>query len=262
MGLDGVEILMEIEDRFDITLPVDNPGAVHQIETVGGLYEWILEQLKLDRPQGDLVSPMFELLRESICSITGARPEAILLTTRLAEAIPIKGRRGTWNALRQRLDLTLPQLQRPDGVELLIVLLTFVFGILAAATLHQRIGLNSEWFAILVLLPISWAAAGLLLAFATRPLRNCFPGRSRTVQNLVTWIAVRSSVENRNGFETVGELAERLTALNYGKLSKREDKWRPEDVWRILTEILSDTLGVQPQEISPQARLVKDLGMD
>ena len=40
MGLDLVELVMEVEDAFDIEIPDDRTG---EMQTVGGLYDFIVE---------------------------------------------------------------------------------------------------------------------------------------------------------------------------------------------------------------------------
>jgi hypothetical protein len=45
-----------------------------------------------------------------------------------------------------------------------------------------------------------------------------------------------------------------------GKMASRT--WTEEEVWDILRECICDALGVKPEEVTPDARLVEDLGMN
>jgi acyl carrier protein len=45
-----------------------------------------------------------------------------------------------------------------------------------------------------------------------------------------------------------------------GKMASRT--WTDEEVWDILRECICDALGVKPEEVTPDARLVEDLGMN
>jgi acyl carrier protein len=45
-----------------------------------------------------------------------------------------------------------------------------------------------------------------------------------------------------------------------GKMACRT--WTDEEVWDILRECICDALGVKPEEVTPDARLVEDLGMN
>ena len=38
--------------------------------------------------------------------------------------------------------------------------------------------------------------------------------------------------------------------------------WSEVEVWHVLRECISDSLGVNPEEVTPDARMVEDLGMD
>jgi hypothetical protein len=39
-------------------------------------------------------------------------------------------------------------------------------------------------------------------------------------------------------------------------------KWSEDEVWEILRECIVDALGVKPEQVTPDARLVEDLGME
>ncbi len=45
-----------------------------------------------------------------------------------------------------------------------------------------------------------------------------------------------------------------------GKIASRN--WTDQEVWEILQECICDALGVKPEEVTPEARLVEDLGMN
>lgn len=53
-----------------------------------------------------------------------------------------------------------------------------------------------------------------------------------------------------------------LVALNYSKLSKRNDSWNPTDAWSVLQLIIAEQLGVDLQDVTPNANFVYDLGAD
>src|SRR5437588_359274 len=62
--------------------------------------------------------------------------------------------------------------------------------------------------------------------------------------------------------ETVGGLAGVLLREHYGLLRTRERVWHREEVWHILQGVLADALNVEPERVTPTARIVSDLGAD
>ena len=40
------------------------------------------------------------------------------------------------------------------------------------------------------------------------------------------------------------------------------DKWTNESIWEAVKKTISDTLGVDEDEVTPTARMIEDLGMD
>ena len=38
--------------------------------------------------------------------------------------------------------------------------------------------------------------------------------------------------------------------------------WTEQEVWDILSECICDALGVKPEEVTPDSRMVEDLGMN
>jgi hypothetical protein len=41
-----------------------------------------------------------------------------------------------------------------------------------------------------------------------------------------------------------------------------ERNWSEDELWEILRESIADALGVKPEHVTPDARLVEDLGME
>jgi acyl carrier protein len=77
------------------------------------------------------------------------------------------------------------------------------------------------------------------------------PQRYSSVIALTYWIA-----------EQYPERVERIpvNCERTGKMASRA--WTDEEVWDILQECICDALGVKPEEVTPDARLVEDLGMN
>ena len=76
------------------------------------------------------------------------------------------------------------------------------------------------------------------------------PVQCDNIVSLARWIA-----------QNHPERAERLpvSCERTGKMATHQ--WTDDEVWEILYQSLSDVLGIKPDEITPDARLVEDLGM-
>ena len=73
---------------------------------------------------------------------------------------------------------------------------------------------------------------------------------------------VSRRVEFPNGVRSVGELAERIVALNRNRLIAEYRGWTSDDVWKTLCQVIIHQTGVELNQITPEARLVDDLGID
>jgi len=77
MGLDAVELIMLVEDRFEIQIP-DNEAE--QIATVGQLLDYVIEKLNADPNKVDLSQDEIkEIIIDFIHNITGVSKSEITL---------------------------------------------------------------------------------------------------------------------------------------------------------------------------------------
>jgi acyl carrier protein len=233
MGLDTVELVMEIEEAFDITIPDDRAS---EMVTVGDVYEFILEktcQVPLESGRCLSAAVFYELSRQ--VRGLGLVRGKIRPNTELDQVIPLTGRRSTWKALSSQMDLRFPRLGRPGWLALLncmFVAIVFIASLAVFAQSKQLIGV----FVALGLGILSSAAVGLLTEpFAIYPAATC-----STIRDLVT----------------------HLVAINYSKLAGRYASRNPTDVWNALQLIVSEQLGVDRSKVLPHARFVQDLGAD
>jgi len=75
MGLDSVELLLSVEDTFQVKI-LDRDAE--KLLTVGDLHEWVVSELiRLERPNmnRDIV---FDVLRNLICFQLGIKPEKVV----------------------------------------------------------------------------------------------------------------------------------------------------------------------------------------
>lgn len=77
MGLDTVELVMAIEEGFDLEIP-DEQAA--RIVTVGDMHAYLVSELRrLERPDLDEAG-VFARMRDIICHQTGIKPDEVVPT--------------------------------------------------------------------------------------------------------------------------------------------------------------------------------------
>lgn len=75
MGLDTVELVLSVEDWFDVEIPND---VASTLVTVGMLHVWVVGELqRLGRGAVDS-DRVFEELKELICRQTGVNPDKVV----------------------------------------------------------------------------------------------------------------------------------------------------------------------------------------
>ena len=124
MGLDTVELVMEIEEAFDISIPDDRAS---KMLTVGDVYEFILEKTADSTLKSDtcLSAAAFYEFRKHVRSL-GLSHSEIRPKTKLDRVIPFIGRRSYWQKLSSRMDLRFPLLVRPSWIVLLNCMLVAI----------------------------------------------------------------------------------------------------------------------------------------
>lgn len=104
----------------------------------------------------------------------------------------------------------------------------------------------------------NWQALEEALGITLPKLENSVDGVAPTIPQryssiiaLTYWIA-----------EQYPERVEQIpvSCERTGKMASRT--WTDEEVWDILQECICDALGVKPEEVAPDARMVEDLGMN
>ncbi len=234
MGLDTVELAMEVEESFGITIP---DSRACEMRTVGDLYSFILEETRDQQrdPNSCLSAATFYALRRRLMShIENA--SSIRPRTEIAATIPIGSRRLIWSRLANDMDLRFPSLRRPSWLTLLATVAVFISGMLSFSYFKPITGTGLAT----ILAMLTLALATLVSMLATSPFA-LYPGAT---------------------FSTYRGLVTQLMALNYAKLSDRHNSWNATDVWNVLQLIIVEQLGVKREDVTPNANFVYDLGCD
>ena len=228
MGLDAVEIVMDVEDHFGIS--IQNPEA-ERVRTVGDLVVLIQSRIEAARIATCPTLVSFLQLRTSVREIAIDDTLRIRTGTRVVDVLNRSERRRLWKRLDDFIGSAPPSLRRPPALRKVLVCLvisSIVFAFVAGATV--------DW----AILPLTLGLAALvtlLLHLVTVPFRIYPP----------------------DALSTFGAIARRIAGvtvatkqLHLGSVDAILDELRP---------IVVDTLGVDNSEVVLTARFIEDLGM-
>jgi len=134
--MDGVELIMEWEEEFEIEIPDE---AASRITTVGEVVDLVHAQLEKREAREDYcrTSRAFYALRRSLCELLDLPRRAIAPKTKLGELIPRQRRRQVWRGLSQA-GLSVPSLSIPEQASIWAALIVFTLtGAVWAVTLTR-----------------------------------------------------------------------------------------------------------------------------
>lgn len=86
MGLDSVELIMDIEKEFDLTIP-DEVAA--KMNTVGDLHGYLCAEMKRLGRTGWGSVFVLERMTEIICRNLGIKPERVVPTARFVDDLGV-----------------------------------------------------------------------------------------------------------------------------------------------------------------------------
>jgi hypothetical protein len=234
MGLDAVELVMAVEEKFNISIADEEASKV---VSVGDLKQLVRSKLNIADTDGCLTQRAFYLIRKKATAEFGILRRNLRPDTTLATVFPQSTRRESWQNFQMALGVAeLPELVRPNSLNSTITALVLVGIVLPAwyGALHgQHFGLWMLFGAAL------GSSVGWGLAMLTRPMKTEF----------------------RAGHDRVGDLARFLVANYPQEVGKpRTAKWTEEEISCLLREVIMDRLGVT--DFDDNSQFVRDLDMD
>jgi acyl carrier protein len=230
MGLDAVELIMDVEKTFGIEI---DEHDLQDIRTVGGLHAYVLAHAEQTERPVCCSAHSFYHLRRALVSTLDLPREALTPSSDLASLLPLRSRRRLWARLGG-LDLELPRLQRGPVVAWGIVLLSAS----AAYGWTALFGFTHDGSMLIFDIGVFLTTATILY-FLTDRIRFKIPGGS-----------------------SVGDVARAISELNFGHYFTERPGLDHDDIWTILQQIVVDQLAVKPSEVTYDARFIEDLGMD
>ena len=234
MGLDSVELAMELENRFRVRL---SDAELSEVKTVAGLAAAVVRAL----PQGSsrrctTAAACFEL-RRSFVAQAGVARQALRHGTRVEVVLP-RNRRRFWKQLRRDVE-NVPPLSMPPRAGSVFL---WCCGIAFFA-----------WFGgVMVMYGLSGTSLAVVCC-----LFACIP-----LTGTVLLVAGLLSTSLPRGIDTLGDLA-RVVApveVTFDKLNKREAVQAR--VTQEVRRLTADFMGLPLESVQPESEFVRDLGMD
>jgi acyl carrier protein len=241
MGLDGVEIVMAVEDAFDIA--IDDDDAAKAL-TPGQLIELVMGKVGRTDRAACLTQRAFHRLRVALIRHASARRERVKPTSLMSHLLPAKERRRLLDEILGGVGVSdKPELVRPRALVNVIMAGSIALGAATSGWLWASSKSSNLTIQLMAESPVVSGllvagAAGWLGAFLTRPLRNDFPPKLATAGGFSRWIVAH---------------APSLVAAPPGQ-------WSHEQVATKVREIVIEQLGCE-DAYREDARFVEDLGM-
>lgn len=171
MGLDLVELVMEVEDAFGISIPDEEAGS---LTTVGALIGYVHKRLQSYKSDTCATAAAFYRIRRLFMQKLPLNRADIKPDSSLAELIPAERRREIWSELAVTESQRLPRLQRPAWLSCMG---------LALGVLVPVFYLASAVLSLTVLLFL------LIGIFVTRRWATRFPATCQTIRELALRLA-------------------------------------------------------------------------
>jgi len=231
MGLDAVEIVLAVEDAFDIHI---EDAEAEKLLTPRRLIDFIQTKVSSTTTTFCLTQRAFNLLRKALLKQGRWKRREIAPAIRLAALFPRPQRKAEVEKLAFALGIPKPpEFVRARWVNLSLLMVSLGAGLLAA----MATGHSSPFVKIWGFMGVAMVTAGIALRL-TRPLCTEFPSNLQTVGDLASWVMTRKPDLARAG----------VTA------------WTRDQIAARVREIIVETLNCRP-DFSEDASFVKDLGL-
>lgn len=236
MGLDAVEIMMAVEEAFDIRL---EDADMAKVRTPRDLIEVVMRKVAHADPSACLTQRAFNLLRQALLRHLPLKRRDIAPSVRLAEIVPKPNRAELLENLAAHLKTgPLPDLVRPQWLVGLLIAQSLtaglVVGLLSPRLLANPTGTACFWVGV------------------------C----AAVIVHICGWIATtRYCVEFPPGTATVGDLSRWILSHKSDLASPTSGRWTREQVAARVREIVIENLGCGDR-YREDSLFVEELGVD
>jgi len=227
MGLDTVELVMEVEDTFKIKIADEE---AERTQTIGELHALVLTKLEGRKVNEYCTSQRtFYSLRRFLSSYVDRSLKKIRPMNKTEDYFPPENRRKTWEQFSQDTPYRFPNLCRPEWVIILLCLIFAVTTFLGFMLFRNHLPV---WLIVVFLFPWAYLFYILTVLFS-EPL----------------------AVEIPSDCNTLGGLTQSLVSLNYDTVD-----YDGGNVKEMLYEIISEQFGVNRDTLTSETTFVGDLG--
>lgn len=226
MGLEGVELVIETEERFNISI---SDEEAENLKTVGDLHRLVLSKVNHKVDNRCASSTAFYHVRQILGRITGTPTSSIKLRTTIASLIPVDIREEQWPLVEEELDCSLP-LYRTSNVLWLFAFIYLFFLVMVIIST----GLDPN--VIVVMIFGSFLVFKLML-HVTEPLAVCIP------------------------VDDVKDLTNHVLRKREYMFLDAEKTMNQNDIWIVVRNIVSIVLGTDPANLKKSTRFIEDLNL-
>jgi acyl carrier protein len=233
MGLDSVEILVNVENAFGITI---SNFEAEKITTVGDIHTVVWRNVQGRQSMRCRSQQLYYKLRFLLINKFQVAGSTIELDASLNDIFPKANRRLLHRKLEKELQLQLPALVLPVGWSLVLRItgVVLIAGMLVLSLVLVNGFQHTPW---LYLLPLLGVVLTLFFSNTLDHMRTAFVP------------------------ETLKNYTQKVLSLNYATLMQESGINRKE-METMINNIIAETVGVDIHEISPEKKLQDDLGLD
>jgi len=225
MGLEGVELIMDVEDTFDIKIEDEEATAC---STIGDLHQCIIKKFNCDSKTNTCLTQKTFYTIKKILVNDFVVPEKSVVPSTETGKLPIINMRKFWKYLEQEMQFNLPKLELSSALVLFYCIMCFIISSLTAV----KFGLG----------PVSVLGSFVFwIVFFYK---------------IVRWLSKPFAVVVPSSCKSLGDLA-RITAVR--EYQKKGGLLSDDDIWSILIKIVSDNTGEDKNTLEPETRFVEDL---
>ncbi|WP_208025607.1 acyl carrier protein [Niastella caeni] len=233
MGLDTVELVVNVEKAFGITIP---DREAEKIITVGDFHAVVWRYVQGRQSMRCKSQQLYYKLRHALIHTFKVERNDIQLSASLNEIFPQTNRRLLYRKLERELQLKLPQLVLPAtwANALNIAGIILIPGMLVWSLVLVKLYDYTSW---LYLLPVLGIIGTIFLSNILDPVRTVFNP------------------------ETVKAFTQLVLSQNYATLIQ-ETGTNQKEVEMVINHLIADKSGLELHEITPEKSITNDLGMN
>ncbi|MGI5818484.1 MAG: hypothetical protein ACOX9R_10370 [Armatimonadota bacterium] len=244
MGLEGVELMLAVEDEFGIRVPEER---AQEMETVRDLYDYIVETLISARPGVCPSMFVFYRMRRALAESLGMDRRSITPDSDFRELLAESTRPRHWERMRDEVGLSIVDLALPAR----------------EARIARIAGTALLWAAVVIILAVASALAGWggwPMFLAGLPVGACMA--LLVLHPVLTWHTRYERAHATlipEGHETPRAVVSRIVPENEWLIRRESREWLQANIEDRLLHHVREICCYIPREVTLDSRFVDDL---